>query len=239
MLRSLMLAVCFMFASVSGLSHAQIGVCCSYCAGPDQCQNAGEATFTKCQISHLGELTWCDTVGTGYCRVCNPFSPSGLQNNTQSQTSEQYDVSENIDSEVPPRASYDRDQIIEISRTNPGLASLLSIVMMRIGTGQPIPLKSVFEESALFAFDDASSGAGALDQAHRTGALTKPVSNPGSRGRGIAVSFAVVELERGQTLVRIAPEDPAMAARLGGTHEAVLQKIATTDGVFVKVMELR
>jgi hypothetical protein len=115
---------------------------------------------------------------------------------------------------------------------------VLSIVMMRIGTGQPIPLKSIFEERALFAFNDASSGASALDEAHRVGALSKLVSNPGSRGPGTAVSFAVVELERGQTLVRISPDDPQMAARLGGTHEAVFQKIGTSDGVFVKVVEL-
>jgi hypothetical protein len=113
------------------------------------------------------------------------------------------------------------------------------MVMMRIGTGQLIPLKSIVEERTLAAFDDQSGGAAALDAAHRNGVLSTPVLNPGSRGRGVAISFAAVELEQGQTLVRISAEDPAIAARLGGVHEAVFRKIATGDGVFVKVVELR
>jgi hypothetical protein len=221
-------------------AFAQIGVCCSYCAGPDQCQNAGEATFTKCQISHLGELTWCDTVGTGYCRVCNPFQPTRLTTKAFNAAIDACDAADAEESEIPPSAKYDRDAVMAIGRANPAVGNLLSMLMMRIGTGQQIPLNTIVQATSLDAFDYNAAGAATLDAAHRTGALSAPVPNPGSRGRGISFSFTTVEVGQGQTLVRITPDDPAIAPRFGFEHEALFQKTATPEGgIFVKLLEFR
>jgi hypothetical protein len=158
---------------------AQIGVCCSYCAGPDQCQT-----------------------------------------------------------ETPPSAKYDRDAVIAIGKTNPAFGSLLSMLMMRIGTGQQIPLNTTLQASSLDAFDYNATGAATLDAAHRSGALSAAVPNPGSRGKGTSFSFIAVEVGQGQTLVRMTPDDPAIALRFGVEHEALFQKTATADGgIFVRLLE--